>query len=143
MSLLSVLMKGRFNAILILFTNTCEVMMQVKPYIRKIILQYRRTTNILRIYVPVLSLHIIWHDFLFIFQRSTTWFRFLSMTFYLRCKGSMFICSHTHHNAVMYSIWELPFIGEERRAVYEECSALTLVTKTMDMLFNKSLKNFM
>ena len=61
-------------------------------------------TNIIRVVVLALSLHIIWHDFLFIFQRSTTWFRFLYMTFYLRCKGSTFLCSHTHHNAVMYSI---------------------------------------
>ena len=119
------------------YSGTCEVTMKVKLYTGKSISQYRQTTNILWIHVLVLSLHIIWHEFLFVIQHSTKWFGLLNV----HCEGSTIWSTHPHHNTMKHSIWKLPFIGEERRNVYEECSTLTLVTKTMDMLFNKSLIN--
>ena len=48
-----------------MFTNTCEVTMQVKRAIVKAILH---KLPILQIHVLVFSLHIIWHDLLFVFQ---------------------------------------------------------------------------
>ena len=76
-----------------IFTNTCEVSMQVKRDIERILLQLSMNT-----YVLMLRLHIIWHDC----SEMKAFLHGLDpyIKFSPRCNCATFLGTNTHHNAM-------------------------------------------
>mgnify|MGYP003688137129 CR=1 FL=1 len=121
MSLLSIPINAMLHCIQI-FMNTCEVMVQVKRYMRMThcAIEFMLLPN--STYYKYLCLH--WVSTLFgmiwclFFKTLLQGFDLYTM-FFLHCKCSMSLGACTHHN-----VMELPFKGVERRDIYEASSAL-------------------
>ena len=116
-----------------IFTNTCEVTMQLKCYIGKALLHYRQTTNILPIHVLVLikSPHYFAQLPVYVVcfpNVIKTLLHGFDPHIYILPVLQIFPCSYLVPVLIpmqQHSIHaDLPFIGVERREIYEECSAV-------------------
>ena len=86
-----------------MFTYTCDAG-KLRLYVGKTCIT--QTTNILRIHLPVLSLHIIWHTMFFNLKKNLlhSFDPYTCITFYLHCICAMFLGAHAHRNAMERSI---------------------------------------